>query len=99
MLLGADHVAKMLGPEVMDNKTHCLTSCCFANVSLPLTFAPWNPSRDRETLDETYIMTRAEDGKVDYKTDNFRIRHHDPNRVSCCSNVCLMYRKNLPRGE
>ena len=29
-------MAQILGTEVMDNKTHTLTQCCFTNVRLPL---------------------------------------------------------------
>ena len=34
--VGGSRMAQILGTEVMNNKTHTLTKCCFANVRLPL---------------------------------------------------------------
>jgi len=39
-------MAEILRTEVMDNDTHTLGDCCFANVRLPLTFSPRNSSND-----------------------------------------------------
>ncbi|MCJ1386349.1 hypothetical protein MMC17_009475 [Xylographa soralifera] len=43
---GAHHVAQILDTDVMNNKTGSLQRCCFANVRLPLTFAPLDSSAD-----------------------------------------------------
>ena len=42
--VGGSRVAQILGTEVMDNKTHTLTKCCFANVRLPLIISRHNSS-------------------------------------------------------
>ncbi len=56
VLLGANHIAEMLGTEVMDNETHTLTSCCFANVRLPLNFVPWDCSHHGKTPDRNIYV-------------------------------------------
>ena len=42
--VGGSRIAQILGTEVMDNKTHTLTKCCFANVRLPLIISRHNSS-------------------------------------------------------
>lgn len=37
---GGNAVAKILGTEILDNKTESLTNCCLVNVLLPLTTSP-----------------------------------------------------------
>ena len=39
---GGKAIAKILGTEILDNKTETLTNCCMVNVLLPLTTAPSN---------------------------------------------------------
>ncbi|MCJ1436949.1 hypothetical protein MMC27_006332 [Xylographa pallens] len=43
---GAHRIADILETTVMNNKTGSLHRCCFANVRLPLTFAPLDSSGD-----------------------------------------------------
>jgi hypothetical protein len=42
--VGGAKVAEILGTEVMDNATHTIQRCCFANVRLPLDIGPKTPS-------------------------------------------------------
>jgi hypothetical protein len=48
--VGGTKVAAILGTEVMDNKTHTLQQCCFANVRLPLNFGAETPSSKEDGL-------------------------------------------------
>lgn len=58
-LTGAQHVAEILGTQVMDNKTSSLTSCCFANVRLPLAFTPQNSSQEGSKLGRNIHVDEA----------------------------------------
>ena len=59
VILGADHVAHMLGTEVMDNKSHTLTKCCFANVRLPLIFVSRSLPPSKKLEDQSIFVDEA----------------------------------------
>ena len=59
LILNSDLVANILGTEIMDNKTHTITNCCFANVCLPLIFVSRDPSQHIKMEEQAIYVDEA----------------------------------------